>query len=583
MDGSGYMPLGEFLRLFPVRSQNLMWFFGAGASAAAGIPTAWDMIWEFKRSIFCSEQGIPISRCSNLSDDRLRRRIQEYFDSQAGETFPPEDDPREYEVYFEKAWPHESDRRRYIDSAISRAKESFGHLGLSALLRMNRAGVVWTTNFDHLLEDACAKVFGTTRNLTQSNLDNPEVAIAAMNESRWPLLVKLHGDFHSDRLKNIKPELESQDTLLRRTLVAGCQRYGLVVAGYSGRDPSVMTALEDAMADGVGFPHGLFWLNRSRTQPLDSVKRLIGMAASKSIQAQIVDIENFDELIADLLGMMPDIPEQVRECVLPNRSHVSSHAIPSSSGSFPVIRTNALPVATFPTTCRLISCEIGGTKEVRDAVDTAKADVLAVRSKNGVLAFGRDDELRRVFTPFGITNFDLHSIQHHRLISPGAERGLLYDAIVRALARDLPLRLVRKGSQHFLLVDGRRLQDPKLQPLVKAVRNIWGKIPNTSLSWGEALAIRLEFSLDRLWLLIEPTVLGSKSDIAAELGTRKEFLREKLATRFNKVWNQLLDAWIEVLSAGQPRWSVSAFGLSNGVDALFEVHGTTGFSWRTAQ
>lgn len=580
MDATVHMTVGEFLRLYPVRSPNFMWFLGAGASAAAGIPTAWDMIWEFKRSIFCSEQGIPITRCSNLSDDRLRRRIQQFFDSQANEQFPSEDDPREYEVYFEKAWPHESDRRRYIDSAISRAKDSFGHLGLAALLKMDRAGAIWTTNFDHLLEDACAKVFGTTRTLTQSNLDNPQVAISAMNESRWPLLVKLHGDFRSDRLKNIKPELESQDALLRRTLVSGCQRFGLVVAGYSGRDPSVMTALEDAIADGVGFPQGLFWLNRTGSQPLDCVTRLIERAVSKRIQAQIVDIENFDELIADLLGMIPDIPHDVRNCVLPKRSHVSDHPIPDSSGSFPVIRTNALPLASYPTTCRLISCEIDGTKAVRAAVESAKTDVLAVRSQAGVIAFGRDDDLRRTFEPFGITKFDLHSIQHDRLLNPGAERGLLYDAVVRALARELPLRPIRRGSQHFLLVAGQHDQDPKLQPLVKAVSRVWGKIPNTTLSWGEALAVHLNFSLDRLWLLLEPTVLGSKTEDSAEREARTEFVREKLATRYNKTWNALLDSWVTILSGGKPRWSISTFGLSGGVDALFEVHVTTGFSRR---
>ena len=46
-----HLPLGEFLRLYPARAPQLMWFLGAGASAGAGIPTAWEMIWEFKRLI----------------------------------------------------------------------------------------------------------------------------------------------------------------------------------------------------------------------------------------------------------------------------------------------------------------------------------------------------------------------------------------------------------------------------------------------------------------------------------------------------------------------------------------------------
>ena len=45
------MDLAEFLRLFPMRSPNIMWLFGAGTSAAARIPTAWNMTWDFKRWI----------------------------------------------------------------------------------------------------------------------------------------------------------------------------------------------------------------------------------------------------------------------------------------------------------------------------------------------------------------------------------------------------------------------------------------------------------------------------------------------------------------------------------------------------
>ena len=37
----------DFVRRFSLRAPNLMWLLGAGASAASGIPTAWDMVWEF--------------------------------------------------------------------------------------------------------------------------------------------------------------------------------------------------------------------------------------------------------------------------------------------------------------------------------------------------------------------------------------------------------------------------------------------------------------------------------------------------------------------------------------------------------
>lgn len=259
------LDLGEFLRIHAIRAPQLMWFLGAGASAGAGVPTAWDMIWEFKRLIYCTDQRISLARCSNLSDDRLRRRIQHFFDSKSPGTFPP----------------HESDRRAYIDSAVVQGHESFGHLCLAAMLKCDRARIVWTTHFDHLLEDACATVFQTTRSLVHANLDNPQVAISAINQGRWPVLVKIHGDFRSDRLKNIRPELESQDAELRRSLKSMSQTSGLVVAGYSGRDPSVLTALTDALADGAGFPRGLFWLSRRGGEILKPVETLLTTARRK--------------------------------------------------------------------------------------------------------------------------------------------------------------------------------------------------------------------------------------------------------------------------------------------------------------
>ncbi len=583
MDSAPKLSLGEFLRLYPVRAPHLTWFLGAGASAGAGIPTAWDMIWEFKRLIYCTEQRVSLARCANLSDDRLRRRIQHFFDGLAPGSFPAEDDPREYEVYFEKAWPHEADRRTYIDSAVAQGGDSFGQLCLAGMLRCDRARVVWTTNFDHLLEDACAKVFRTTRSLTHANLDNPQVALSAITQGRWPVLVKLHGDFRSDRLKNIKPELETQDAHLRRALVSSSLTNGLVVAGYSGRDPSVMTALTEALADGSGFPQGLFWLSRCGSTVLESVTVLLSNANTKGVQAAIVEIENFDEIMADLLAADSKIDDETRKTVLPKRSHLTCLSVPGCDGGFPVIRTNALPLVSFPNTCRLIDCCIGGTKEVREAVTAAHSDSLAVRSKVGVLAFGSDEELRRVFEPFGIKSFDLHGLAKDQMARPGAQRGLLYDSIVRALARGVPLRPIRRGSHHFLVVGGQREKEPRLQPLVKITRRVFGKIPGTTFSWAEALAVRLEFSMDRLWLVLEPTVLGSKpSDdhTIADRQRRKEFVRERLATRYNKKWNELLDAWISVLSGGSDRWIVTTFGLTQGVDASFEIHATTGFSRR---
>jgi hypothetical protein len=41
----------SFVRAYHIRAPQILWFLGAGASAAAKIPTAGAMIWDFKRRL----------------------------------------------------------------------------------------------------------------------------------------------------------------------------------------------------------------------------------------------------------------------------------------------------------------------------------------------------------------------------------------------------------------------------------------------------------------------------------------------------------------------------------------------------
>ena len=58
----------------------------------------------------------------------------------------------------------------------------------------------------------------------------------------------MHGDYRYDRLKNTPSELQEQEATLRSALIEQLRDTTLVVAGYSGRDHSVMEALRDAYA-----------------------------------------------------------------------------------------------------------------------------------------------------------------------------------------------------------------------------------------------------------------------------------------------------------------------------------------------
>ena len=570
----------EFLRLHPLRAPGIAWFLGAGASAAAGIPTAFDMIWEFKRSLFCAAQRVSLESCADLGSPEVRARLQRHFDDRGG--FPPADSPLEYAEYFEAAYPDEGDRQRYLDRQVMRGTPSFGHHALAALLRGDRVRMVWTPNFDPMIEDAVAQMFGTTGRLTTATLDAPDLALQAMNEARWPILGKVHGDFRSRRLKNVSEELRTQDATLRRALIESCRRFGLAVAGYSGRDQSIIDALTEAVDGGSGYPGGLYWFHRGEEPPLPAVATLVKQAAAAGIKAALVSVETFDELTGDLLLLEQGVPAEVADLLASKRKrHLTPAPAVEKGSQFPVIRMNSLPVLAWPQTVRLAECEIGGAREVRDAVKAADVDLIAARRRAGVLAFGADADVRRAFAAHKVRRLDLHRIEIGRLHYDSVELGMLYESLARALARELPLLMTRRRRTYRLVVDSAQIGDATLASLRAASGGLVGAVPGSGRPFAEACDLHLEFRLDRLWLLLEPTVW-----VGGEAGrldnTSKEFIRKRLAARYNRHWNTLLDAWRDLLVGDDGEREVRAFGCADGVDAVFTIGGTTAYTRRAA-
>jgi len=569
----------EFLRLYALRSPNMMWLLGAGASAASGIPTAVDMIWDFKRTLFCAEQKVSIRTCQALGDPFLRSRLQRYFDQAGG--FPAEGSDREYAEFFTAAYPDEADRRRYIERVVSQATPSYGHLVLAVLMALDRVRLVWSTNFDKNIEDSAARVFRSTGKLTVATLDSAVLAEESLEEERWPVLAKLHGDFQSRRLKNTTDELIAQDQRLRTTLIQSTQRFGLIVAGYSGRDQSIMDALEGGLDASRMFPHGIFWITPPGSTMYPRVQTFLSRAAEKGVEVHQVDANNFDELMSDLLVMIEDIPIELLRHLEPVAPRITDGPLPSGEGGWPVVRLNALPMLSFPSICRRVVCNIGGIKEVRASVKESFAEIIAVRRNVGVLAFGRDIEVRKAFAKHNISEWDLHAIDADRLTFDSMELSLIYDGLVRAISRERGLVGHRRHNVNVLAIDSQNLENPNYAPLLASLETLTGIIPKAGISWTEAIAIRLDLRRDRLWLLMEPTSWVDNLPGKRIPDEVKEFHRRKSASRYNKSWNALVEAWSIVLTGGKPSMRISAFGIADGVDATFEIGRVTAFSRRS--
>jgi hypothetical protein len=511
---------------------------------------------------------------ADLSNPLVRALLQEHID--AGGSLPKAGAPDEYATLFEVVWSSERDRQTFIDSKITGAKPSYGHLALATLMRAGKARLVWTTNFDPLVADACAQVYGGTGHLTTATPDAPHLAKAALELERWPLEVKLHGDFRSRRLKNTPDELRLQDEQLRRMFVDLAQRYGLIVVGYSGRDESVMSALEQALLGHSPFPAGLFWLHRGEEPPLPRVCTLLKSAADKvGSEVGLVSVESFDEILRDLVRNSADLDTAALDAFVRERRRRTSAPVPQGRKGWPVVRLNALSVEA-PSVCRRVVCDIGGSTEVRTAIERAGVDVLATRRRGAVLAYGSDHNVRTAFGPYTITTFDLHTITVARLRYDSAERGLLRHALTRAVARERQMH-VHRGARKDLLAPA----DPDRRewaPLKQLVGSTHGSVPGAqNLHWREGVSIRLDWANERLWLIFEPRVvfdgLGAENAAAAAA-----FGRERTVSRYNRQLNDLLAFWAKCFAgAGAP---LRALGIADGVDAVFQISAQTAFSRR---
>lgn len=564
----------DFARRFSLRAGNLMWLLGAGASASAGIPTAWDMVWEFKQQLFVSQRRVSPGAVADLSSPMIRAQLQAHIDSSGN--MPSRDNPDEYAALFEAVYPAEADRRAYLDAKMRGAKPSYGHLALATIMRAELTRLVWTTNFDPLLADACAKIYGATGPLTTVALDAPVLAEQLVGEGRWPIEIKLHGDFRSRRLKNTGDELRHQDTRLRRVLVDCCRRFGLVVAGYSGRDDSVMDALEEALEHEGAFPVGLFWLHRGESLPLPRVRRLLQRCANAGIEAALVPIENFDEILCDLLRLIDGLNTKVLESFASERRRWTGAPRPTGRHGWPVVRLNALPVTQSPTVCRRVVCQVGGHAEARSVIENAGVHVIVARTRAGVLAFGADEDVRTAFEAYDIGEFDLHTIETKRLRYDSGERGLLREALTSAIVRQRSLDVIRRRSVDLLAPSD--VEDKGWGPLCDLVGSISGVIKDhPELRWREGIGVRLDWADDRLWLLFEPRTVFDGID-QENKALAASFARERSVKRYNQKLNELIVFWAQRLAGDGG--DLRALGIGDGVDATFRLSSETGFSWR---
>lgn len=586
--------LGVLARAIEVQGSHLAWLIGAGGSAMSGIPTAGQLIVCFKHQLYCDANGLDVQDVDS-ADPRTRRLIEAYFDGTNG--FPPLSDSSEYSVAFEAAYPMADVRADFIAKMCKGVSPNYGHFVLAALMATNRLEVVFTTNFDDLIERAAQSLFEemTPRpTAVVADLGDPDKALRAFQKSTWPLVAKIHGDFRSDLLKNTTAELQAQDSSMRHVLRMSCERSGLIVAGFSGRDKSVMNILRDALSDNVSFPSGIFWCYRPADQLADEVVSFLQDARQVGRTALAVPVDNFVELAAAIERAVK-FPISIRtllETKRPSRLVIPAPLPIGPTRRYPILRFNALPVTMTPTNLYLLK-EKKGTqlRDLHIAMGKARTRGLVARQAGGrLVAVGDSAQISAAIAPLGVTiSNQLSVIDWNSDVIDPANLGLALDSITLGLGRTQGLRHVLSRRVHKVRVfDG---TVASLSELKSACKSLSGTVPKTSLPWAEALSLTLDRRQGRWWLILVPEVWVPRGGVPKEDGfipqqtmaerlAIADFIRERRATRYNRDVNFILDAWVRVLCSGLGSREIRTWNLRSceGVDPVFVISARTAFS-----
>ena len=123
---------------------------GAGASISSGIMSGGQMVWDFKRKIYCIENRISEAVFPDMSKESVQNKIQMYLDAK-GE-HPVLYSTEEYSHYFEYLYGNAKDRELYIQKKVKNVPPALGYLCLGALILERRINLLTTTNFDDLIK-----------------------------------------------------------------------------------------------------------------------------------------------------------------------------------------------------------------------------------------------------------------------------------------------------------------------------------------------------------------------------------------------------------------------------------------------
>lgn len=417
--------LDTFLNRFEVRpAKSYAFFLGSGTSVQSGIPTGGQLVWEFKRRIYCNHYKIPIEKFSDLESDENRRIIQEFLVAQK---VVPSEMSLEYSFYFEKCFPSKDDRKYFVQSKVNNATPSIGHRCLGKLFVDGVSDNIFTTNFDELIESGIQSIKPGHSFLVLS--PEKENSLLELSKTQYSRVVKLHGDYRYDSLKNAVAELKNLDKKLSDYFITSLKDRGIIFVGYSGSDESILSAME-AIIDKKDFlTHGLVWCLRHGQEPNDRVKNLIKKSKETNEHSGFLFIDNFDELSYLLYSRKCSKLDSIEKDSKTLVNRKQPFELDAAKPEMSPFMLNSLEISSFPKTA--LAVDSGELKWMDLKKPQSKDKVVFSLFKRKLYLWGGRNEISQYLSDLSIkqtpTTIDLH--QAKLTEESSFYQGMIYNAL----------------------------------------------------------------------------------------------------------------------------------------------------------
>jgi hypothetical protein len=363
-----------------------------------------------------------------------------------------------------------------------------------------------------------------------------------------------------------------QNAELAQSFKIAAARFGFVVMGFSGRDDSVMSMFREAVDAPNAFPHGFYWTGIKGSPPIPAVDELLSAAQGKGVKAAYVAIETFDSLMLRIWRNLPGRPPELDKKVRKSQAASVEIPLPGAGTGKPIMRMNALPLTSLPGECHSLyfTCD----KEwlaLRDVQRKSEGRLILTKGDT-VLAWGAEAHVREYL------NADLKALVPHDLRQQlqtlddhSYLKGFLEEALCAALVRGKPLLTRTHGQSAFIIANAHAEDQSPFKALAQIVGKVHGKIDGLTapaddhhpeperIRWAEAARVSLDLRNGKYWLIVEPDlwIWPSRARHIAD-----EFMDRRRGDRFNRKYNQLLNAWVGLIGGTEARnteVTVSAF------------------------